>query len=338
MIVVGVTHVIVVGEMMSNVLSSLRQKIIDSGGFVNAHAHLDRANTAEYFTKEEQYKFLKQKWKLVDRIKKNSSYDDYKARIEFALDKQKSFGVTQVCSFIDIDDIASPDGIKAARVIRASRKDVGLKIACQTLKGVLDPVQNALISEQLFFIDIIGSLPGGDKDREEEHLDRIMQWGKEYNKRIHVHVDQLNTPEEKETELLARKTIQWGMEGQVTAVHSISLACHHRAYRKEVYKMAKDADLSFITCPSAWIDHPRREDLAPIHNSITPVDELIENDLIVAIGSDNIHDIYKPYSDGDMMFELRLLLEACKIYDEYELIKIATTNGKRVLGIKQEQR
>jgi len=55
--------------------------------------------------------------------------------------------------------------------------------------------------------------------------------------------------------------------------------------------------------------------------------------LIVAIGSDNIHDIYKPYSDGDMMFELRLLLEACKIYDEHELVKIATTNGKRVLGI-----
>lgn len=328
-----VTHVIVVGAMMSNVLSALRQKIIDNGGFVNAHAHLDRANTAEYFTKEEQYKFLKQKWKLVDRIKKDSSYDDYKRRIESALDKQKSFGVTQVCSFIDIDDIASSNAAQAARVVRTSRKDIGLKIACQTLKGVLDPVQDALIREQLFFIDIIGSLPGGDKDREEQHIDKIMKWGREYNKRLHVHVDQLNTPGEKETELLARKTIQHGMEGRVTAVHSISLACHPKLYRKEVYRMSKDAGLSFITCPSAWIDHPRREDLAPIHNSITPVDELIENDLVVAIGSDNIHDIYKPYSDGDMMFELRLLLEACKIYDEHELIKIATTNGKKVLGM-----
>ena len=328
-----VTHVIVVGAMMSNVLSALRQKIIDNGGFVNAHAHLDRANTAEYFTKEEQYKFLKQKWKLVDRIKKDSSYDDYKRRIESALDKQKSFGVTQVCSFIDIDDIASSNAAQAARVVRTSRKDIGLKIACQTLKGVLNPVQDALIREQLFFIDIIGSLPGGDKDREEQHIDKIMKWGREYNKRLHVHVDQLNTPGEKETELLARKTIQHGMEGRVTAVHSISLACHPKLYRKEVYRMSKDAGLSFITCPSAWIDHPRREDLAPIHNSITPVDELIENDLVVAIGSDNIHDIYKPYSDGDMMFELRLLLEACKIYDEHELIKIATTNGKKVLGM-----
>ena len=49
----------------------------------------------------------------------------------------------------------------------------------------------------------------------------------------------------------------------------------------------------------------------------------------------NIHDIYKPYADGDMMFELRMLLEACKIYDEDELVKIATTNGRKVLGISK---
>ena len=150
-----------------------------------------------------------------------------------------------------------------------------------------------------------------------------------------MHVDQLNTSEEKETELLARKTIQWGLEEKVTAVHSISLACHPKNYRNEVYKMSRDAGLSFVSCPSAWIDHPRREDLAPIHNSITPADELIENDLIVAIGSDNIMDVYKPYCDGNMLFELRMLLEACKIYDEDQLVKIATTNGKKVLGIKE---
>jgi len=56
--------------------------------------------------------------------------------------------------------------------------------------------------------------------------------------------------------------------------------------------------------------------------------------LVVAIGSDNIYDVYKPFADGDMMFELRLLLEACKIYDIDQLVKIATTNGKKVLGLR----
>ena len=155
---------------------------------------------------------------------------------------------------------------------------------------------------------------------------------KKHDKLLHSHVDQLNTRQEKETELLARKTMDHGYEGKVTAVHSISLACHPKWYRKEVYKMAKDAGLSFIACPTAWIDSRRTEEMAPIHNAITPVDELIEHDLIVAIGSDNIHDIYKPYSTGDMRTELKFLLEATHIYDEETLIKISTENGLKVIG------
>jgi len=308
-------------------------KIKQNGGFVNAHSHIDRSNTSHYFSKSEQYLFLKEKWKLVDKIKSESSFSSYKKRMLKCIQDQKEFGVTALLSFIDIDDVAGFRAIEAAAEVR-SETQINFKIACQTLKGVLNKKYESMIEQQMHNIDIIGSLPSADVDKA-LHLDKVMSWAKKYNKRLHVHVDQLNTSEEKETELLARKTIQWGLEEKVTAVHSISLACHTKDYRNEVYKMSRDAGLSFVSCPSAWIDHPRREDLAPIHNSITPADELIENDLIVAIGSDNIMDVYKPYCDGNMLFELRMLLEACKIYDEDQLVKIATTNGKKVLGIKK---
>ena len=130
--------------------------------------------------------------------------------------------------------------------------------------------------------------------------------------------------------------MEHGIEGKVSAIHSISLAAHPRAYRTEVYKMSKDAGLSFITCPSAWIDHPRREDLVPSHNALTPVDELLEFGLTVAIGSDNICDVYKPFCDGDMVNELRLLIDGCKIYDMDELLQICVYNGLEVLGIEDE--
>lgn len=314
-------------------IERLKCQILQKGGFVNAHSHLDRANTADFFSKEEKRKFLKEKWKLVDKIKKTSSKFNYLVRINKALYDQAMLGTRYICSFIDIDSVVESKAILPALELSDGVKNIDLSVASQTLKGVLSHEERSLIEEHLEDIHIIGSLPGADRGKESEHLDCVMGWAKEYNKRLHVHVDQLNTPLEKETELLARKTIEWGLEGRVTAIHSISLACHPKSYREEVYKISKDANLSFITCPSAWIDHPRREDLAPIHNSITPVDELIEHDLIVAIGSDNIHDVYKPYCDGDMMFELRMLLEACKIYDENELIKIATDNGKEVLGL-----
>ena len=312
---------------MKNIIKKIKQ----NGGYVNAHSHIDRAYTSSYFSNNEQYLFLKEKWKLVDKIKVQSTTKDYKERMLKCIKNQQDFGVTSLLSFIDIDDVAGFRAIEAATQVK-EETDINFKIACQTLKGVLRPKYEMMIEFQLQNIDIIGSLPAADLDKA-KHLDKVMKWAKEYNKRLHVHVDQLNTPEEKETEMLARKTMEWGIEGNVTAVHSISLACHPEYYRNEVYKMSRDAGLSFISCPSAWIDHPRREDLAPIHNSITPVDELIQNDLIVAIGSDNIMDVYKPYCDGDMSFELRMLLEACKIYDEEQLVKIATTNGKKVLGI-----
>ena len=320
-------------KMTCSPLENLKSKISFKGGFVNAHAHLDRANTARFFSREEQYRFLEEKWKLVDKIKKESDFWTYETRIGKAIDDQIAGGTRIICSFIDVDDVASNRAIIAARQVSQERTDATFLIACQTLKGVLDSTQDLLIRNCLGYINIIGSLPGGDKGREDEHIDKILTWGKQYKKRVHVHVDQLNTQAEKETEWLARKTIEHGMEGKVSAIHSISLACHPKNYRNEVYKMCKDAGLSFICCPSAWIDHPRREDLAPIHNAITPVDELLENDITVAIGSDNINDVYKPYADGDMMFELRLLLEACKIYDEDALVKIATENGKKVLGL-----
>lgn len=313
-------------------LKRLKNKIIKAGGFVNAHAHFDRAYTVRSFSDEERKKHLHEKWKLNDRFKRTASVKCYQNNIEKAVFDQIGFGVTSGCTFVDLDSITQAAAFCAAKNVKDYYSDkFDLKIACQTIKGVLDPEQYRLLNIWAPELDIIGSLPSADHNLS-DHLDVVMQVAKNNGKRLHVHVDQLNTPEEKETELLARKTVQWAMEGRVTAIHSISLACHPKQYREEVYKMSQDAGLSFITCPSAWIDHPRREDLVPSHNAITPVDELLDHDLVVAIGSDNIHDIYKPFSDGDVMFELRLLLEACKIYDEQLLIKIATSNGRMIIN------
>ena len=315
-------------------LEKLKDRILNEGGFVNAHAHFDRAFTLDMFSKEETYKFLEEKWKLVDRFKSQANSDVYQSNVLRAIDSQIEYGTTYACSFVDVDSLCQHAAIVGAKRAAAARPNFKISFACQTLKGVLSPKENELLETVLDSFDVIGSLPRADGiENIDKHLDKVMMWAKAKNKLLHVHVDQLNCPSEKETELLARKTIEWGLEGKVTAVHSISLACHGIQYRNEVYKIAKEAGLSFVTCPGAWIDHPRREDLAPIHNAITPVDELLAHDLVVAIGSDNIYDVYKPYANGDMMFELRLLLEACKIYDEDALVKIATENGKKVLGI-----
>jgi cytosine/adenosine deaminase-related metal-dependent hydrolase len=54
----------------------------------------------------------------------------------------------------------------------------------------------------------------------------------------------------------------------------------------------------------------------------------------VALGTDDIADIYKPFSDGDMWTELRFLLEATHLYDIDALTEIATTNGLKALYLE----
>ena len=315
----------------------LLEKITKNGGFVNAHAHFDRAYTVtEKNLDDVVYDKLQNKWLYVDKYKEAASMNDYCRNIQAALQDQQSMGVTSCLSFIDVDSVVSLKALRAAGLAKEYAKGIGIdfKVATQTLKGVVSPYERIYLEMALDtgIVDVIGSLPGADAGMEDSHLDIIFALAKRYNKRIHVHVDQLNSAHETETELLARKTMQHNYEDMVTAVHSISLAAHPVKYREEVYKMSKDAGLSFITCPTAWIDSRRTEVLSPTHNAITPVDEMIMHDLVVAIGSDNIHDVYKPYSTGDMSVELKFLLESTHIYDQDVLVKIATENGLRVIG------
>lgn len=313
-------------------IKKLKKEIIQNGGFVNAHAHFDRSYTANQFSEKQKMMHLHEKWKLNDFYKKSASVNCYKKNIVDSINTQISFGVKAACTFIDIDSLTLDAAVVAACHAKQEYKGIfDLKIACQTIKGVTSKKEKRIIEMWLDTIDIIGSLPAADISSE-KHLDVVMNWAKDTGKRLHVHVDQLNTPEEKETEMLINHVVKHGLEGRVTAVHGLSLATHSKKYRERIYSMAKDVDLSFISCPSAWIDHPRREDLVPSHNAITPVDEMIKRGITVGLGSDNINDIYKPYSDGDMMFELRLLLEACKIYDHDQLIKIATDNSRKIIS------
>ena len=325
---------------MWNPLSKLSGLINGQGGFVNAHAHFDRAYsvTLEDFTNTQGNinSQLQEKWKLVDKFKSQATEEIYFQHITSALRLQNEQGIRYCLSFIDCDPVAGERALNAAkRAKEFAAKELKMRflIACQTLKGVVDNNAREWFEKSLEHVDIIGGLPGADAGHEKEHIDILLKAAKETGKRVHIHVDQLNSAEEKETELLARKVIQWGLEGKVTAVHGISIAAHPKSYRQELYKLCLDAGLSFVACPTAWIDSRRNEVFSPTHNSVTPIDEMIPAGIPVALGSDNICDIYKPYADGNMLTEIRVLLEATHYYEMDELVKVATVNGLKVLGI-----
>lgn len=302
------------------------------GGWVNTHAHIDRAYSLSKKNMSFIHSTLQEKWFLNDELKRKSSVDDIYDRMSYAVENMISQGVQTLGSFIDIDEVIQDKAIKAAQKIREKYKsEIKIQFINQTLKGVIDKKARYWFDMGAQFVDIIGGLPGKDRDREEEHLDIILGKGKGLNKKVHVHVDQLNTARECETELLANKVIEHKMEGKVVAIHGISISAHPKQYRTALYKLMKKAKLSLICCPSAWIDSRRTEEMTPTHNAIAPIEELVENNVVVALGTDNIFDIYKPFSDGNMWNELRFLLESCHLYQIEDLVKISSINGLKVL-------
>ena len=308
-----------------------------NGGWVNAHAHIDRAFTIAPESLDIYKKYmLTEKWDIVDAVK-NASEDEYYRRISAALELMISQGVTAVGSFIDIDPVAQDRAIKAAVKARDQYKDqITVKLINQTLKGVIEPEARKWFDIGAEMVDIIGGLPKRDErdfGKGEEHFNILLSTAKKLGKMAHIHVDQFNVQSDKETEMLADKTIEHGMQGKVVAVHSISLAAQPKEYREMVYNKLKEADVMMVGSPTAWIDAPRHEENQPFHNALTPVDELVKHGITVAIGSDNIADYMLPFTDGDMWNELKLMAIGNRFMDMDELVKIATVNGRKVLGI-----
>jgi cytosine/adenosine deaminase-related metal-dependent hydrolase len=314
------------------------KEIKKRGGWVNAHVHMDRAFTVTP-KKLSIYNnhSLQEKWDLVDEVKKNATVDDYYRRISMATELMISQGVTAVGSFIDVDPVCEDRAIIGALKARERyKKQIKIKFINQVLKGIIQPQARKWFDIAAEYVDIIGGLPKRDErdyGKGKKHIDILLSTAKKLKKMVHVHVDQFNRQSDKETELLCDKTLEYGMEGKVVAIHCISLAAHPISYRERVYKKMKKARMMIIACPTAWIDHRRSEELMPFHNSITPVDELVPRGIPVSIGTDNIADYIIPFTDGDMWSELRLIATGCRFTDIKSLITIATVNGKKALGI-----
>ena len=313
----------------------LRTKVAAAGGFVNAHAHYDRAHTLDSMAHGTQP--LKEKWSFINELKRASSIESYRERITGAIDYVRSLGTTASMTFIDVDDAAGDRAIQAAVAVRAKFGGLfPLKLANQVYAGVLTHEGRSWLDRATEHVDIIGGMPEKDAPHNDKHLDVLLSTAKRTGKIVHVHIDQLNSPRETETELLAKKTIQHGMEGRVWGVHAISLAAHPEKYRRKVYRLLKDAGVGIVSCPTAYLDVRRSEELMPFHTPIAPIEELLDFDIPVALGTDNISDTYKPLANGDMWLELRLAIELCRMYhvSVETLVDLVTVNGRKALGLE----
>lgn len=231
-------------------------------------------------------------------------------------------------TFIDVDTIVGLKLLHCALDLKSYWKNynVDLQIGTQLLNGLDDPEDLSLFYQASELVDFIGCLPSRDINPN-KHLEIVFDRALELNKPIEAHLDQCNIPSEKETELFCDFVQKYNYEGKSRAIHCISLACHPKDYQKKISQRLHNLDIGVIVCPSAAISMTQHSEFnAPIHNSIAPVTTLLEEGVNVGLGVDNVEDIFMPFCDGDLIFELRLLAESARIYKPDVLESIASNN------------
>ncbi len=324
------------------------EKVSKTKGMVNCHAHLDRAYTVTPAIWKQAQALMEEKWILNREIKKKHTAKSIDERLTFCIENFLEQGITACRTHVDTDSVVGMLVVESAAKVREKYKNrFTLQLVAHPLEGFLnenadgfDKKKTDLFEKACAICDVVGGLPSRDRKMAEgdrKHADFLFYVAKNLGKDIDVHIDQENNPDEKDTEWFVDKIIENKFQGRVTMVHAISVACQKEKNRLRIYKKIKESDTNITVCPKAAISMKQLKDkLAPIHNSLAQVDEMISAGINVSIGTDNISDIFVPEDNGDIYEEISFLASACRFYNIEELAKIATTNGYKTMKLNKK--
>lgn len=317
----------------------LSKAIASKGGLFNAHLHLDRAGTLKLsrasLDKDTSSLSLAAKHGLIPSIHASIDYDEDRlaTRCSFYLDQMVSAGTR--CAATCVDVTADRVGLSAFKVFldlkNSYAEKLNLHVGAYSPLGFKadEPERWQLLVSGARDADFIGSLPERDDQLAypghiglEQHCIQILALSQELRKSVHIHVDQRNDPLEDGTERLIATVRQLGLsfdrsqEPMIWLVHVISPSGYDEPRFAELLSALVELNIGIICCPSAAISMRQlRPILAPTHNSMARVLEMLAAGIHVRLGSDNICDITSPAGTCDLINEIFILANALRFYD-----------------------
>lgn len=322
-------------------LTDFDRRVVDDvaklGGFFNAHAHLDRANTlgAHYLghigtTPIEAANLpLSAKQNLVGDLHTGAAYtkQDLWERMAREIERQIALGVTRLDTNIDATPDLPESGLLAVHValeLKAKyRGQIDLRIAPTPIFGFKrdkseSPSRWEVFMQAAELCDYLSLLPEKDDPQTDgrigfkRHVHDGLELARKLGREVQFHTDQANNPGEDGTIKLLEvlegfEQPQTGSNGpSVWVTHMISPSAYPEdRFRKLLDRLTKE-NVGVIVCPTAALSMRQLRSLdAPIHNSIARVAELIKYRIPLRLGTDNIADVFVPQGDGDMLTEVK---------------------------------
>lgn len=308
--------------------------------FIEPHIHLDTTQTAG----EPSWNLSGTLFEGIERWAERKAlltHEDVKQRAIQTLKWQIANGIQFVRTHVDVSD-PNLVALKAMLEVREEMKEwVELQIVAFPQEGILSyPNGKALLEEALKLgADVIGAIPHFEFTREYgvESLHYVFDLAEKYQVLVDVHCDEIDDEQSRFIETLATLAYERGIGHRVTASHTTAMHSYNGAYASRLFRLLRMADINFVANPLVNIHLQGRFDTYPKRRGITRVKEMLEANINVCFGHDDVFDPWYPMGTANMLQVLHMGLHVCQImgYEQInDSLKLISCHSARTLNVQ----
>lgn len=326
-------------------LEASGDKVIDANGklllppFIDSHVHLDATLTAgdpEWNETGTLFDGIR----IWSERKQTLTKKETKERAIQTLKKQASHGIQFVRSHVDTTD-PSFTALEALLEVKDEVKDfMELQLVAFPQEGILSFKNGKNLIKQAveMGVDVIGAIPHFEFNRDYgvDSLKYIVELAEKYDKLIDVHCDEIDDPNSRHLEVLATLAYESGLKNKVTASHTTAMGSYNDAYVYKLMRLLEMSNINMVCNPLINMHLGGRFDTYPKRRGLTRVKELLENNVNVSFGEDDIKDPWYPMGDGNMLDSIHMGIHATQLMGYSQIMNsynLTTNNGAKTLNV-----
>lgn len=326
-------------------LEASGDEVIDANGklllppFIDSHVHLDATLTAgdpEWNETGTLFDGIR----IWSERKQTLTKKETKERAIQTLKKQASHGIQFVRSHVDTTD-PSFTALEALLEVKDEVKDfMELQLVAFPQEGILSFKNGKNLIKQAveMGVDVIGAIPHFEFNRDYgvDSLKYIVELAEKYDKFIDVHCDEIDDPNSRHLEVLATLAYESGLKNKVTASHTTAMGSYNDAYVYKLMRLLEMSDINMVCNPLINMHLGGRFDMYPKRRGLTRVKELLENNVNVSFGEDDIKDPWYPMGDGNMLDSIHMGIHATQLMGYSQIMNsynLTTNNGAKTLNV-----
>lgn len=324
-------------------LSGDAQTVLDAQGnlvteaFVNTHLHLCKVYTLPMMDELALQDYhgadmgkAMTAIELAARVKETYDESWIIKNVRKAVALSAIYGGTHIRAFADVDSKAKLIGAKALIKAREEFKDiVDIQVVAFAQDGIVrEPGAADLVRQAMELgADVVGGIPWiefTDADIA-EHVRVCYDIAEQFDKPVSMLVDDAGDPGLRSLELMALETIKRGWHGRSLAHHARAMSMYPKPYLQKLAALLKKAQMGVVSDPHT----------GPLHARVR---ELLQEDVLVCIGMDDISDAYYPYGRNNMLevaFLVSHLLWMTTRQDMEVLYDMITTKAAQCIGLTE---